>query len=189
MRKKKLISLIVSVSIIGFALVTMIMKDKLDQKSDGEILREAQVRMQQEQEALRNKVLSAPDSCTGVPATIFAQICSNNLVYEDATETVHIPYYTDVEPSQAKCVKDSYNARMGLYAQKNGRDHDPDVESSDRHAFISLHACSVSEDFLLFVNDFSLEDPDVDAAKALNLWYQYDDDEYCRKSKEHSWCS
>lgn len=189
MRKRNLTSIIVSVLIIGFAIATMIMKDRIAQKSDGQLLRDAQLQLQQEQQELQNKKLNAPDSCAGVPATVFEQICDNNMVYEDANETIHIPYYTNVERRQAQCVEDSYTATMSLFARQNGRVYKPDDDAGDSDAFISLHACEVSGDFALFISDFSLGDADVDAAKALNLWYQYDSDEYCHKSKEHSWCS
>lgn len=76
---------------------------------------------------------------------------------------------------------------MELFAQRSGRSFEKN--NQDEGWMFILHACNISGDFALFIDDFNLDDDGVDAAKALDLWYQYDADEYCRKSKEHSWCN
>ena len=184
MKNKKIISLVASVLILGFSVATIyFMGQAKKHEAHTQALWDAQKRMQEESEALQNKVLSSPDSCIGISADIFSTVCGNE-VYE--TETV-IPWATGLNESAASCLADSYLSKMELFAQKNGRSFDKSNYSDD-WKFI-LHACEVSADFSLFIDDFNLEDEGVDASKALNLWYQYDADKYCRKSKEHSWCN
>ncbi|MBT8140767.1 MAG: hypothetical protein HKN88_09960 [Gammaproteobacteria bacterium] len=182
MSKKKIITIIMSVLVAAMGIFTFIMIEKANQKSDFEILREAQFQMQQAKEDAWNKVLSAPDSCTNVPATIFARVCENE-VYESETP---IPWATGLADSAATCLAESYISKMELFAEQNGRTFERTGLADWQ--FIQ-HACGISGDFMLFIDDFDLDDKSIDAKKALDLWFKYDADEYCRKSKEHSWCN
>jgi hypothetical protein len=184
MKNKKIITLIFSFLILGFSIATIyFMGQSKKYESQTQTLRDYQIRIQQEREALQNKVLTAPASCANVSAGIFSRVCENE-VYE--TEEV-IPWATGISDAARNCLAESYFSKMELFAKKSGRSFEKSNHDED-WMFIS-HACDVNGDFMLFIDDFALDDADVDADQALDLWYQYDADEYCRKSKEHSWCN